>query len=436
MSLRLFLVAFLLLFLSCESDAPPESLNPPSAPTLAAPADGHTGSPTSTNLYWNPVANAVTYTLEVATDTGFGNPIVTAYGVRGTSYWVSGLAITSTYYWHVRAVSGGGTGPWSPVWAFTTGTVSCPPFDPDDHCSHACVGFVPLGDLAGDFYLGYQGGLYPGGSNTRPSVHNTAGLDIASTIGPLNAAGQPDPAGAIVLMSIGMSNTQQEFASFIDMVETLSGKNPALRVVNGAQGGWEINRIIDPNAEFWDTIDDIILPTEGLTPQQVQVIWFKEAEFQPAANATDTTFPGYPLELKEKFILAVQIAKDRYPNARLCYVSSRIYGGYDVTGGNPEPFAYYTGWAAKFMIEDQINGDTRLAYSGTMPQAPWLSWAVDLWADGLNPRSDGLIWICPDDFKEDGRHPSDPVGRIKVATMLLDFFLNDETTRPWFLENP
>src|SRR5262249_5770128 len=52
---------------------------------------------------------------------------------------------------------------------------------------------------------------------------------------------------------------------------------------------------------------------------------------------------------------------------------------------------------------------------------------------GLVPRSDGLTWICPDDYQLDGTHPSD-IGREKVAHMLLNFFMTDETTRPWFLE--
>lgn len=65
-------------------------------------------------------------------------------------------------------------------------------------------------------------------------------------------------------------------------------------------------------------------------------------------------------------------------------------------------------------------------------RAPWLAWAAYLWADGLTPRSDGLVWRC-EDFQDDGTHLS-PSGREKVADMLLEFFKADPTTVTWFVD--
>src|SRR5215467_12438650 len=68
-------------------------------------------------------------------------------------------------------------------------------------CSKTSVGFTPLNDLGAGSYKGMQGGLYPGGSNVRPAGHETAGLDLARSIGPLGTTGQSDPSGHIVLLS-------------------------------------------------------------------------------------------------------------------------------------------------------------------------------------------------------------------------------------------
>jgi len=310
----------------------------------------------------------------------------------------------------------------------------CPVIDLVDNCGNTCTGYPPINDLGTGYWRGLQGGLYPGGSNTRPTAHNDGGMNLISQIQPLNVFGDPDSSdGEIVFLAIGMSNSEYEFDKLKEAIDTMSGKNPYLRIVNGAQGGWDINKIIVPDTTFWLTIDSM-MALQGLSNEQVQVIWYKEAELAPLTFAPDTSYLAYIDYLKEKLILSMHLIAERYPNAKVAYCASRIYGGYDATLGNPEPFAYYTGWSVKRMIEDQINGDPSLIYEGTGRNSPWLAWGDYIWADGLKPRSDGLIYVCPDDFLEDGRHPSDPVGRVKVAMVLMDFFDSDETSIPWLFE--
>jgi hypothetical protein len=91
----------------------------------------------------------------------------------------------------------------------------------------------------------------------------------------------------------------------------------------------------------------------------------------------------------------------------------------------------------KWLIEAQINqmnGGAINPRAGdlnyTIGVAPWLAWGPYLWADGLNPRSDGLIWQ-QSDFSSDGTHPSQS-GEQKVGSTLLNFMLNSEFTQPWF----
>src|SRR5260221_218801 len=74
---------------------------------------------------------------------------------------------------------------------------------------------TPLNDLGPGLYEGFAGGLYPNGTNTRPPAHEAAGLDIAlNQIQPLDANGSNDVSnGKVVMISIGMSNTTDEFGS-------------------------------------------------------------------------------------------------------------------------------------------------------------------------------------------------------------------------------
>src|SRR5260221_3429926 len=83
------------------------------------------------------------------------------------------------------------------------------------NCAGTSVGKTPLNDLGAGMYQGYQGGLYPGGSNAIPAAH-LADLDRTSRVELLNSSGTPDAAtGRIVLLSIGMSHTTMEFSTLI-----------------------------------------------------------------------------------------------------------------------------------------------------------------------------------------------------------------------------
>ncbi len=281
------------------------------------------------------------------------------------------------------------------------------------------------------FYKGFSGGLYPQGENLRPAAHEAAGLDRARAVQPLNQAGVPDPAGRIVFVSIGMSNTTQEFSVFKPLADADPARNPLLTIVDGAQGGMTADKIVDfsqPAAQkFWDTVE-ARLQAAGVTAQQVQIAWVKEAEASPTL-----AFPEDARKLENALAALVRLMNSRFPNLRLAYLSSRIYAGYATTALNPEPFAYQSGFAVKWLIEDQINGvmDLNCDPSRGSVQAPWLAWGPYLWADGLNPRGDGLTYACSD-LEADGTHPSS-TARRKVADQLLSFLKTDTTARQWFL---
>lgn len=305
-------------------------------------------------------------------------------------------------------------------------------------CSKTSTGFTPLNDLGPGTYNGYQGGLYPGGSNVRPAAHEAAGLTLASQIQPVDASGTPDPNGKIGMASIGMSNTNQEFQPFIGLALSDPAVNKRLVFVNGAEPSRTAEQWADPNHWVWSLFANKLFMA-GLSPQQLQVVWIK---LVAPSWMIPSTFPDGALQVEAWLRKVVQNVKAKYPSVKIAYLSSRIYGHYATITLSSEPYAYENGFSVKWLIEKQISGDPDLAYDGPSPKAPWLSWGPYLWADGVGPdgvpggapgRSDGLEWKCSD-FIIDGTHPSS-FGAQKVAQMLLDFLKSDPTSTPWFVDS-
>jgi hypothetical protein len=229
-----------------------------------------------------------------------------------------------------------------------------------------------------------------------------------------------------------MSNTTQEFSTFVRVANADRDKNPAVVLVDGAQGGMTAFRIKDPDdnasgTKYW-TIVDQRLKAAGATGEQVQVAWIKQADAGPSSG-----FPKYAETLRDELRQIVRQMHRRFPNLKLVYLSSRTYGGYATTPLNPEPYAYESGLSVKWLIEDQLKGSKDLNFDPKKGEvkAPWLSWGPYLWANGKAKNADGLFYE-PDDFGKDGTHPS-PSGREKVAAQLLKFFKTDSTATNWFL---
>ncbi|HEV8375571.1 MAG TPA: hypothetical protein VGR38_04970 [Candidatus Polarisedimenticolia bacterium] len=297
------------------------------------------------------------------------------------------------------------------------------------NCAGTSVGFIPIDDLGPGVYQGFPGGLYPGGSDARPVSHEQS-LDRVGRVMLLDAQGQPDSVnGKIVLMSVGMSNTTQEFSAFKPLADADPDKNSRLVIVDAAQGGQDAATISNPSAAYWSGVDQK-LSLAGVTPLQVEAVWLKEARAQPTE-----TFPLDAQMLRDQLRAIVQIIKSRYPNTRSVYLSSRTYAGYATSSLNPEPFAYQSGFSVKWLVEEQLGGSAALNFDPAKGpvMAPWLSWGSYLWADGMTPRSDGLTWACEDFRDTDGTHPSD-LGRARVAGLLLDSFKSDPTTARWFVD--
>lgn len=289
------------------------------------------------------------------------------------------------------------------------------------------TGNIPIPTLGEGTYEGFQGGLYPGGSNQVPAAHAEAARAQAALIMPRDRDGNPDPAGKTGFIAIGMSNTTQEFKIFERFADLTVSRRSRVVLTNTAQGGQAADVVADPNAPYWQVVQDK-LTAAGLSNQQVQVAWIKQAQANPL-----TTFPAHAQSLQADLEAVVQIARDLFPNLRIAFLSSRIYGGYANSPGRGEPLSYETGFAVKWLIEDQINGEPALNFDPLVGQveAPLLLWGPYIWADGINQSEFGLRWL-PQDFEDDGVHPS-LRGELKVGRRLARFFDNlTDFVRPWW----
>jgi hypothetical protein len=306
------------------------------------------------------------------------------------------------------------------------------------------TGLPPLTELS-VAYLGFPGGLYPGGRNDPPADHAADGRVALAAIEPLDRDGRPSGGGRIGLVSVGMSNTTQEFCgsgappcqpwTFMGRAALDPAVDRAeLDIVNGARGGQTSDTWDSPTDPNYDRVRDVDLARAGLTERQVQVAWVKEANPGPRVSLPDPAADAYRLE--RSLGAMVRAMKARWPNLRIVFISSRIYAGYATSTLNPEPYAYESGFSVRWVIEAQIEQErtgTVDAESGdlALDRTPWLAWGPYLWADGTNPRADGLIWE-PADFAGDGTHPSQS-GEQKVGRLLLDFFKGSPFTQCWFL---
>ena len=292
------------------------------------------------------------------------------------------------------------------------------------------VGLKPLTEMsADDRYKGEDGGLYGGGKNEPPEKHLKAARDATGKIQPLDADGKPTKDGTIALVSISMSNATQEFSLFKQLADRDEKKSSRVTIIDCAQGGQAMAQWVDPKGRAW-TEADRRLDAAKISPKQVQVVWVKLANVQPKGELTE-----HGKKLYQDTVAVLHNARERFPNLRIAYLGSRIYGGWATTQLNPEPYAYEGAFVVRWLIRDQLKGDAALtsdADKGAV-KATVLLWGPYLWADGTTPRkSDGLVWERSD-LAGDGTHPSQS-GRRKAADLLLKFFQNDPLASKWYLK--
>ena len=191
----------------------------PGATALSAPANGASGVARQPTFSWSADANAVHYTIQVATDAAFTN--VVASGTPTGASWTpdAPLQPLTTYFWRVQANSPCGDGAMSPVFTFTTGQTFPEPycawtvsnnvepithvlFDGIDNTTSAAINGSP----ALEDFTGIVGSVMQGTSVEMAVEGNTDGsyTTVVTTFvdwnqdGDFTDAGETHPIGSII----------------------------------------------------------------------------------------------------------------------------------------------------------------------------------------------------------------------------------------------
>lgn len=284
------------------------------------------------------------------------------------------------------------------------------------------MGNTPLCDVdrGGD-------GLYPNRSNQMPDDYREWGIEVANSITKVDANGNPDPKGRIVLGSInGMSNFNNETKSLYDLIWTKYQRSAPFVRFNGNRGSWDLSRIVnDPDGYWHDPRGGAYTRyiKRGLHPEQMQVTLMKNS-----IRGLDLDKQGCTNAIESQWNRAIDTTLELFPNIKIILMSSAMWTGFNTKQlPRKEPQAYYEGYGVKQLIERRIE-----SFRAGDRSYPFIGWLTYMWADGDNARSfDGLKWLSSD-FAVDKVHPG-PGALQKWSTRMLNALESLPVTKPWFL---
>ncbi|MBS1537776.1 MAG: hypothetical protein JST20_08520 [Bacteroidetes bacterium] len=111
---------------------------PPDIPVLKTPVNNQTNTLLNRNFRCLHATGAVTYGLQISTNSSFTNLFLNVSGMTDTLYYVQNLAPNTTYYWRMNATNSRGPSNWSSSFTCTTGvTPSDAPTETNDNITES-----------------------------------------------------------------------------------------------------------------------------------------------------------------------------------------------------------------------------------------------------------------------------------------------------------
>lgn len=242
--------------------------------------------------------------------------------------------------------------------------------------------------------------IYPGIMAHVPGSHAAMGHKVA-----LSLTKKP------VMAGMGMSNAKQEFQAFMDKYRAKYGRSRPVTTVNLGTGNWDLTAMVHDSEKYWDLVHET-MAKKKTSPERIEIVVFKNS-----VRHQDKPYPDDVWEYLEFMEDHLANMTSHLPNLKMLFVLSAVYSGYaSVSAPRHEPWAFREGLAVDEFVRDHWN-----------MTEPWITWGPYYWANGLEPRDDGLTWKCTDFMAKDGVHPGTGA-KVKTADMLMRFF----EQYPWF----
>lgn len=271
------------------------------------------------------------------------------------------------------------------------------------------------------------GGSYPDGSNTASGDYAANLLAASKSIVPLDTLGNPSRTAKakVVFISLGGSTGGHNMKSLKSKTAGNPLTNPKLLLLscNNGTGDASLNDIMNPAAAYWAHVTQIIKGGKS-SYRQVQIVYLETED-----SSTYVAWPGRPNVVKGELENCLRILKDQFPNLKVVYTLARTRTFSSSALWNREPSPYYFGWAAKWAIQDQINGVPGTEYKGKNAVAPMLTWGFYQWADSLPRSTDGFYWRKSE--TADGLH-ANAVGQDTLSNRFQRFLLTDPYASTWY----
>lgn len=257
-------------------------------------------------MQWQVVSGAVSYSIQLADNPGFNNPI-NYTGKIGNKFTVKDLGYNKTYYWRVSSSNGLSSGDWSNAWNFQT-VINPPAAVSIAYNIQASWNMISIPNLLSDYSPAV---VWPAPPRSSEIYLSDGGYRIVYQI----------------------ENGPGYFVKFLNTLEKTYTGNPINLLPMSVKKGWNI---VGSNSAF--------VPTSAVTSEPPGIIESNFFAYQNGYITTDNIVPGggYWVKVRENGQLTLNSAVSKNVTTSSINASFDKFRIIDSEGNSQELFVANT----------------------------------------------------------------------------------------------